>query len=125
MINYQIDVPFSIGDTVWVRKESEVYHTIECPFCHGKSIYDTGLRRVRHYKNSSVNEPWIIECETCKGYGTISAQVNSNVAWHKATLKGIREMHGFVPHIVYDVEYEDGSVDSAMGYNIHLKKPNK
>lgn len=34
MINYQIDVPFSIGDTVWVREDATVRKTIECPFCY-------------------------------------------------------------------------------------------
>lgn len=32
MINYQIDVPFSIGDTVWVKKDRRVFVTLNVLF---------------------------------------------------------------------------------------------
>lgn len=124
MINYEINVPFSIGDTVWVKKERIAYNQIECPFCKGHSYCDTGLTKITYVNSVMHREPWIIECKTCNGTGKISELSSIDAEWKRATVTGIYKMNCYEPDILYYVNYENTEdIDAVAGRDIYVNNP--
>ena len=130
MINYEIDCPFEIGDTVYVKTIEDEYAEIECPFCHGFGEYNTGIKinPATQYKNPTYAEKrrtsglpqdkaeWVIGCKTCGGRGKIRQFVDYKVCYHKGTLAGVWELHSSGwRSIVYKVELDDGNEKHIEG----------
>ena len=124
MINYEINVPFGIGDTVWIKDEKFKRITLPCPFCHGNPEYNTGYNTVKFVKMQYLVTPWVLKCGTCSGTGEVSTTTGKIVTWREAVVKGVHQIHGWMQDTVYDITYKDDGTDgTATGREIYMDKP--
>lgn len=120
MINYVLDVPFSIGDRVLVRNPKLVHTKIQCPFCKGSPLYDVGMKRIRITMTERYEEPWVITCRTCSGTGEIRELTGFEYEEQVGTLTGVYQIHNWMPDTVYTIVLDDGTEQRVSGKCISM-----
>lgn len=117
MINFTIDCPFDVGDTVYIKTKTDKYAEIECPFCHGKSEYNTGIKIRLGYIDFI---DWVVKCRTCEGSGKLQKRIGVVECYEKGKITDRVVPHSTLGWQGYEfwIELENGRSKYVDGENI-------
>lgn len=113
-MNIEMKCPLEIGDEVYFTViDKHIEDEIECPFCHGNSIVDTGVMAWQFDEPLAVigtnlsEKSLILTCKNCGGTGKIKYRIPPVKIDIYGTLTGI--------HRVYDINNWDINVYTVTG----------
>ena len=84
-----IDVPFKLGNVVYIKNEVPVYRKMECPACKGRGSFPINFEAyiIKNGKYFRTNR---IECENCSGTGQYVYIIDIDVIYERYILTGIK-----------------------------------
>jgi len=128
-MNIKMKCPLEIGDEVYFTViEKHIEDEIECPFCHGNSIVDTGVmawqfdEALAMIGSNHSMKPLVLTCRNCGGTGKIKYRLCPAKIDIYGTLTGIHRIYDIDDWVsnVYIVTGNDGEKYEVVGKDLRL-----
>ena len=128
-MNIEMKCPLEIGDEVYFTViEKHIEDEIECPFCLGNSVVDTGVMAWQFDEHLAVigsnysMKSLVLTCRNCGGTGKIKYRLCPEKIDIYGTLTGIRHIYDIDDWAsnVYIVTSNDGDKYEVEGKDLRL-----